>query len=67
LFEELIKEGNAIIIVSSYLPEIMGISDRIVVLREGRQMGVLERKQFDDELLLKYATALKSDAAQASL
>ncbi len=67
LFEELIKEGNAIIIVSSYLPEIMGISDRIVVLREGRQMGVVERKQFNDELLLKYATALKSDAAQTSL
>ena len=67
LFEELIKEGNAIIIVSSYLPEIMGISDRIVVLREGRQMGVVEREQFDDELLLKYATALKSDAAQTSL
>lgn len=66
LLEELIKQGDSIIIVSSYLPEVMGLSDRIVVLREGRQMGIVERKDFNDELLLQYATALKSDAAPAS-
>lgn len=63
LFEELIKQGDSIIIVSSYLPEVMGLSDRIVVLREGRQMGTVARKDFNDELLLQYATALKSDDA----
>lgn len=63
LFEELIKQGNSIIIVSSYLPEVMGLSDRIVVLREGRQMGTVARQDFKDELLLQYATALKSDDA----
>jgi ribose transport system ATP-binding protein len=63
LFEELIKQGNSIIIVSSYLPEVMGLSDRIVVLREGRQMGTVVREDFNDELLLQYATALKSDDA----
>jgi ribose transport system ATP-binding protein len=63
LLEELIKQGDSIIIVSSYLPEVMGLSDRIVVLREGRQMGTVERKDFNDELLLQYATALKTDTA----
>jgi ribose transport system ATP-binding protein len=61
LFEELVAQGNSIIIVSSYLPEVMGLADRIVVLREGRQMSIVPRAQFNDELLLMYATALKSD------
>jgi ribose transport system ATP-binding protein len=65
LLEELIKQGDSIIIVSSYLPEVMGLADRIVVMREGRQMGIVERKDFNDELLLQYATALKSDSAPA--
>lgn len=64
LFEELIAQGNAIIIVSSYLPEVMGLSDRILVMREGHQMGIVPRDQFNDELLLKYATALQTDGAE---
>jgi ribose transport system ATP-binding protein len=62
LFEELVRQGNSIIIVSSYLPEVMGLSDRIVILREGRQMGIVNQDQFNDELILKYATALKIDS-----
>lgn len=62
LFEDLVRRGNSIIIVSSYLPEVMGLADRIVVLREGRQMGIVCQDQFNDELILKYATALKTDA-----
>ena len=60
LFEELVRQGNSVIIVSSYLPEVMGLSDRIVILREGRQMGTVTRDRFGDELILKYATAVET-------
>jgi ribose transport system ATP-binding protein len=66
LFERLVKQGNSVIIVSSYLPEVMGLADRVVILREGRQMGVVPRDQFSDELILKYATAVPTDRAQAN-
>ncbi len=45
----------------------MGLSDRIVILREGRQMGTVTREQFDDQLILKYATAVESGSGQATL
>jgi ribose transport system ATP-binding protein len=67
LFERLVREGNSVIIVSSYLPEVMGLSDRIVVLREGRQMAIVDRAQFSDELILKYATAVATDRTSANL
>ena len=64
LFEDLVANGNSIIIVSSYLPEVMGVSDRIIIMREGRRMGEMDHDQFNDELLLRYATAteLKKDS-----
>jgi len=56
LFEKILSEGNSIIIISSYLPEVMGLADRIVVMREGRCTGILNREEFDDEKILRYAT-----------
>ncbi|MDR0552609.1 MAG: sugar ABC transporter ATP-binding protein [Holosporales bacterium] len=61
IFENLTKKGNSIIIVSSYLPEIMGVADKAVTMREGKQTGVIERNDFNEELLLKYATTLNSE------
>lgn len=37
-------EGRAIIIISSELPEILGRADRILVIREGKMIGIIERK-----------------------
>lgn len=37
-------EGRAIIIISSELPEILGRADRILVIREGEMIGIIERK-----------------------
>ena len=56
LFEKILGEGNSIVIISSYLPEVMGLSDRIVVLREGNCTGILDKKEFDDERILRHAT-----------
>ena len=59
LLEELLKAGNAVIIVSSYLPEIMGIADRIAVISEGKFVKTISRGNYDDEELLKYASGIK--------
>ena len=60
LFEKLLSQGNAIIMISSYLPEIMGIADRIMVISEGKQSGILSRDEFEEERLLKMASGLTS-------
>ena len=52
---ECAKFGMLVIVVSSELPELLGLSDRIVVIREGRVSGFVDRKEATEELLLKYA------------
>ena len=49
LIEELLKAGKAVILISSYLPEVMGLSDRMFVMCEGRNTGLVERKDYYDE------------------
>jgi inositol transport system ATP-binding protein len=51
----LAKQGKAIIMVSSELQEIMGICDRAIVLYHGRITGEFERKDFDQERIIKAA------------
>lgn len=55
LIGELVKQGKAVILVSSELPELMGLSDNIVVLREGKQVAHVERSQFNQDKLMSYA------------
>ncbi len=52
---DLAKQGKAIIMVSSELPEILGVSDRIVVMCEGRQTAVLDNKNLTEEDVIQYA------------
>lgn len=53
LINQLAAEGMAIIVVSSELPEIMALSDRIMTLREGCVGDTFERQNFDDKQILK--------------
>ena len=46
LIEALIAQGKAVILISSYLPEVMGLSDRVMVMYEGRQTGIIEKDDF---------------------
>jgi len=55
LMEEMLENGKSIIMVSSELTEIMGMSDRILVMHEGRISGELEREAFSEERILRYA------------
>ncbi|CAN7212666.1 L-arabinose ABC transporter ATP-binding protein AraG [Trinickia sp. LjRoot230] len=59
---ELAERGCAVVMVSSELPEVLGVSDRIVVMREGRISGTLERGDANEAALLDLA--LPQGAAQ---
>jgi ribose transport system ATP-binding protein/rhamnose transport system ATP-binding protein len=56
LIADLASSGMAIILISSELPELLGMSDRILVLREGRVMDEMERAVATPERVLKAAT-----------
>ncbi|MBZ3694617.1 sugar ABC transporter ATP-binding protein [Phyllobacterium calauticae] len=53
---ELAGEGLSIIMVSSELPEILGMSDRVLVMREGLSAGLFERADMSAETLVRAAT-----------
>ncbi|MGA2989466.1 MAG: sugar ABC transporter ATP-binding protein [Candidatus Korobacteraceae bacterium] len=55
LMGDLVKRGAAIMMISSELPEILGMSDRIIVMREGRIAGELTRQEATEEKILNYA------------
>jgi ribose transport system ATP-binding protein len=59
LMQELADEGKAIIVISSYLPEVIALSDRILVMREGRSMGIVPRSEANEESLLRMASGLE--------
>jgi ABC-type sugar transport system ATPase subunit len=52
LISDLAKEGKGIIIVSSELPEIIGLSDRVYVMKAGRISGELSREELNEEKIL---------------
>ncbi|KJR44822.1 Inositol transport system ATP-binding protein [Desulfosporosinus sp. I2] len=54
----LAKEGKTIIMISSELPEVLGMSDRIVVMCEGRMTGILDRSEADQTTVMRYATGM---------
>lgn len=60
IMKDLTAEGKSIIVVSSELPEIMGISDRILVMSEGRITAELRPEDYDEERILSYAMEEKN-------
>ncbi len=59
IINDLAAKGVAIIMVSSELPEVLGMSDRIMVVREGMVRGVLDKKEADQENIMILATGGK--------
>lgn len=59
LMNQLVESGVTVIMISSELPEIMGMSDRIVVMAEGQKTAELLRTETDQESIMKYATGNK--------
>lgn len=51
------KEGKTILLISSEMEELMGMSDRIIVLAEGKMTGELNKQEFNQEKIMAYASA----------
>lgn len=58
LMHKLTKEGIGIIMISSELPEVLGMSDRIMVMHEGRLGGILDREEATQENIMALATGM---------
>jgi putative multiple sugar transport system ATP-binding protein len=56
IINQLAAEGKGILIISSELPEILGMSDRIYIMSEGRITGEVNREEASQETLMKYMT-----------
>jgi ribose transport system ATP-binding protein len=56
IMNELLKSGVGIIMISSELPEILGMSDRILVMCRGEILGELDKKEANQEKIMHYAT-----------
>lgn len=56
VINDMAKKGVAVIMVSSELPEVLGMSDRIMVVREGKVMGIIDGKEADQSKIMTFAT-----------
>ena len=60
LMEEMAQAGKCVIMISSEMPELMGMSDRIMVMCEGRMSGILEGSEVTDEKIMLYASTYEA-------
>ena len=58
LLKDIASKGIGIVMVSSELPELLALCDRILVMHEGRMTGELAKEECTEELIMKYAAAV---------
>jgi ABC-type sugar transport system ATPase subunit len=58
IINKLAGEGKVVIIISSEMPELIGMTDRLIVLREGELMGELQKEEITQERILAMASGL---------
>ena len=63
LLSELAAQGVAVLMISSELPEVLGMADRVVVLFEGRVTRELTRADADEHSIMQAATGMVEEAA----
>ena len=63
---ELAGQGLAVIMVSSEIPEVLGMSDRVIVMREGRQVAELEREAASPAALVRAAAGIEGGRGRAA-
>lgn len=66
IINDLAAQGLGIILISSDMPEIMAMSDRILVMREGRQMGIFTREEATQEIILTAAMGQNSGVTEVA-
>ena len=57
IMDQLVSNGVSIILISSELPEVIGMSDRIAVMHDGVITGIIERNEFSQEKIMHLATS----------
>ncbi|WP_267286687.1 hypothetical protein [Kitasatospora acidiphila] len=57
IIADLAREGTAVLVISSELPEVLGLADRIVVMQNGHTTGELTRAEASEEAILALAMA----------
>lgn len=62
LLNQAASEGKAVLMISSELPEVLGMADRIIVMREGRQVAEFSRKEATQEKIIAAATTGEKSA-----
>jgi len=67
LIDDLAQHGMAIILISSDLPEVLAMSDRILVMREGRQMGIFSREEATQEVIMTAAMGQSQSTVEMQL
>lgn len=66
MINDLTDRGLAVILVSSDLPEVLAMSDRILVMREGGQMGIFEKAQATEETIMTAAMGQNHSVAEVA-
>ncbi len=66
LMNEYVKNGGSIIMVSSELPELLGMADRIVIIRLGHLTGILDRQDATEEKIMLLASTAKKPKGEES-
>ena len=56
IMDELTQSGKSIILVSTDLPEVIGMSDRVIIMREGRTVLEIQKSEMDQETILAHAS-----------
>ena len=62
IIQQLAAQGKGVIVISSELPELLGLSDRIYTIFEGEITGVLEKRVADQESLMRLMTRARTAA-----
>jgi len=64
LMRSLAREGVAIMMISSDMEEVLGVSDRVAVMHEGRLTGILDRKSCSEEAIMRLAVGHTDDRSE---
>lgn len=64
LMQDLVNEGVAVILISSELPEVINLSNRVIVMHENKIMGELEAEQADQEAVMRLATGRRNQESE---
>ena len=64
---DLVRQGKVLIMISSDMPELIGMSDRILVMHSGKVMGELKKDEFSQERILTLASGIEKEDSKENV